>query len=181
MKPLYKKIILWALLVLHISLIFSFSFQSAAESSVLSQGLTGKIKSEEKFAEQLRSEKDAEGGEKYKNERVISVVAGHKFDRFEGIIRKLAHVSLFFVLDIILIFLLISYGIQRLLAAGVSILFATAIGFTDETIQLFSLGRAGMLTDVFVDLLGAVIASILFVAGGKIYEKIKEKRFEMDS
>ena len=181
MKPLYKRIVLWTLLVLQVSLVFSFSLQDAKESSKISKEVTAKFKSTEQFENELRNEKASDGSNKYKDENAVVKIAERNFLKIEGITRKLAHISLFFVLGIILILLIMSYGMERFFAAGSSILFAAAVGFVDETIQLFSVGRAGMLKDVFIDLSGTIIASILFVAGGTIYEKIKKKRTKMDS
>lgn len=181
MKPVYKKLILWIALVLHISLIFSFSMQNSEQSTVISSGITQKVKTQEKFEQEIIKEKNESGTGKYITKNRLEVMAERRFAELEGFIRKLAHITLFFILGLLISFLISAYGMSRLFCALTSIVFAAAVGFADETIQMFSVGRAGLVRDVFVDVLGAVVASTFFFAGGIIYEKIKEKRLKMDS
>ena len=172
MKPIYKKLILWLLLLLHISLIFSFSFQNAEESSRLSREMTSRVKSQEQFIV---------SAEKEESNRPVEIRAKESFLKLEGIMRKLAHIALFFILGILINLLIESYVSGRIFTAAASLIFAAAVAFTDETIQLFSVGRAGLVSDVLIDLIGAVAASTFFIVWGKIYEKNKEKRVKMDS
>lgn len=177
---MYKKIVLWALVILHISLIFSFSLQSAKKSSGISRGFTDKIKSTEQFQEEIKNKKNDDGSYKFESEHTVKKLAERHYVKFEGLIRKLAHISLFFILGLLISILIRAYGMSWLFCALMSLVFAAAVGFFDETIQLFSVGRAGSLKDVLIDISGAVIASIFFYAGGELYEKIKEKRIKMD-
>lgn len=172
-KPKFRVFICWVVLLLHISLIFSFSLQDAEGSTVVSEGLTGKIKTVEEFKADIAEETN--------DEATAERLAKNNFLRFEAVIRKVAHFSLFLLLGVYLNLLLGFYGIGGGFRVATSILFAGAIAFFDETIQLFSAGRAGRLTDVLIDTSGAAVAAILFFIGGKIYEKNKKRRINMDS
>ena len=174
MKPKYKKIFLWLAVILHISLIFSFSLQDAAKSSSVSEGFTGVIKSEEKIREELIERED-------KGEVWAKREAKKKFDKLENFLRKVAHFSLFFLLGTLLNLLIGAYDIKGSYRLILCILYAPAVAFADETIQIFSPGRAGRITDVLIDTSGAVLAAIIFVVGGWIYEKNKTGRIKMDS
>ena len=181
MKFRYKKHILWALVILQIMLIFSFSIQTADQSTVLSEGLTEQVKSREKFENQLAQEKDENGEVRYKNDFTVEMLARRESLKLETIIRKLAHAFLFSLLGLYIILLVREYGISRRISVISAILFSGAIAFSDETIQLFSEGRAGRFTDVCIDIGGAVVAAIIFVVGGLLYEKIKSGRGKMDN
>ena len=178
MKPVYKKGLLWVVLVLHIMLIFSFSLQNTDESTVISTGIASKVKSLEEFQQGVRNNA---GADKKLSENAIKTLAKKDFLKLERVIRKLAHAVLFFILGFLINFLMAEYGLKKFFCAAISPVFAMSVGFFDETIQLFTVGRAGSLQDVFIDFAGAVIASGFFFAGGKLYEKIKEKRAKMDS
>lgn len=181
MKPIYKKALLWLLLVLHISLIFSFSMQNATKSAGLSRSVTDKIKTTQEIEEELKTAENPDGSPVFRSENAIKIVAERNYITIEYILRKIAHITLFFILGSLINMLLISYGAGGLFGALISLVFAAAVGLFDETIQLFSVGRAGLISDVLIDLGGAAIASTFFFVGGKIYEKNKSRRFKMDS
>lgn len=181
MKFRYKKPILWALVILQIMLIFSFSFQNAEQSTVLSEGLTEQVKNREKFEEQVAQIKDENGEIRYKNDFAVEMIARRESLKLETVIRKCAHAFLFFLLGLYIILLVREYGMSRKISVISGILFSGAIAFSDETIQLFSEGRAGRFTDVCIDVGGAVVAAIIFIVGGLLYEKIKSERGKMDN
>lgn len=75
-----------------------------------------------------------------------------------SLLRKLAHFAEFAMLGVFLtgaFYRAKNYTLLKPLA------FALLIALCDETIQLFSEGRAGMLRDVWLDLSGAVFGTIL--------------------
>ena len=88
---------------------------------------------------------------------------------------------LFFALGTILMLLLGVYDIKRFAGCALSIMFGVAIGFFDETLQLFTKGRSGELRDIFIDSTGIAVAAIVILIGGLVYEKIKNRRSEMDN
>ena len=93
-----------------------------------------------------------------------------------GLLRKIGHFAEFFSLGIWLtwFFGMVKGGKWRcfLLPLGAGLLVACA----DETIQLFVPGRAGMITDVGIDMLGCTLAIVLinFVYKLKILEETKQ-------
>ena len=179
-KQKYKKIILWVAVVLHICLIFSFSLQDATQSTVISEKITGSIKSEEKFHHEIAGEKNGDGSKKY-SDSVADMMAERGFDLLEAVLRKIAHFSLFFILGILISALISQYEIKGEIRALIVVLYAGAVAFIDETIQIFSPGRAGRLTDVLIDSSGAACAAILFLIGGFLYEKYKIRTSKVDS
>lgn len=181
MKFRYKKPVLWLLVILQILIIFSFSLQNAKQSTVLSKGITEKVKSREKIEEQIAQEKNKSGERLYKSDYAVEMVAKRQFSILETIIRKLAHAFLFFLLGMLIILLVRAYKIDRKIAAILGILYSGTVAFVDETIQLFSEGRAGRIGDVMIDIGGAAIAAIIFIAGGLLYEKIKSRCSKVDS
>ena len=93
-----------------------------------------------------------------------------------GLLRKIGHFAEFFSLGIWLtwFFGMVTGGKWRrfLLPLGAGLLVACA----DETIQLFVPGRAGMITDVGIDMLGCTLAIVLInlVHKFKILEETKQ-------
>ena len=72
----------------------------------------------------------------------------------EFIVRKTAHFTEF-AIEGVLLFLVVKGYTTRPLLAGLM----TAL--TDETIQLFSLGRSSQVTDVWIDFAGVVTGTLL--------------------
>ena len=179
-KQKYKKIVLWTLVVLHICLIFSFSLQDADQSTLVSEKFTGSIKSEKKFHDEVVGEKNEDGSRKY-SDAAVDMVAQRGFDILETVLRKIAHFCLFFVLGILISVLMCQYKIKGIISVLSTVLYSGVVAFIDETIQLFSPGRAGKITDVLIDSSGAACAAILFLIGGLIYEKYKIRRLKVDN
>ncbi|MBR6523074.1 MAG: VanZ family protein [Clostridia bacterium] len=180
MKQKYKKIVLWTLVALHICLIFSFSLQDAQQSTVVSEKFTDSMKSEEKFHNEVVGEKNDDGSRKY-SDAIVDIMAKRRFDILESVLRKVAHFSLFFILGILICALMYQYKIKGITGVLSTVLYSGAVAFIDETIQLFSPGRAGEITDVLIDSSGAACAAILFLIGGLIYEKYKIRRLKVDN
>jgi len=78
----------------------------------------------------------------------------------EGLLRKLAHVLEFAALGVVLTLIRdrLNKPWSLLLLCGV------AVGLIDETLQLFSPGRAAMVTDVWIDM-GGFCLGVLVVLG----------------
>ena len=75
---------------------------------------------------------------------------------WEFIFKKSGHVFVYFILTLIWIWTLS----KEIL--GNSILLSFAYAFIDEIHQLFVPGRTGLLRDVYIDLLGILLAVLLF-------------------
>ena len=96
----------------------------------------------------------------------------------EHVIRKCAHFSEYTVLGILLYqsvkHLPLEAGMKRTVHLG-AVFF---IPFVDETLQLFTAGRSGQISDVWLDMSGVMfgtILSILFFKGKKTVTKNKNR------
>lgn len=141
-----KRIILFILLFLWMSLIFYFSSQPADESSHLSG----------KTLELIVN--------------IFEKIFNHKFDDnelnyiytiFFVPLRKLAHFSLYFILGIIGYFFNKTYFADKK-AICLTLLFCLLYAISDEIHQIFVPGRAGQARDVLIDCSGSLMW-LLFV------------------
>lgn len=134
--------------------IFWFSAQPADVSSEMSDGVT----------RLLLSAAEALGLMELSPERVYELCV-----ILSTPVRKCAHITEYAVLHATILYALSQWkveGKRRLkLALAVTVLYAC----TDEIHQLFVPGRAGMVTDVLIDSVGAaVITAVLWVRNRKI-------------
>lgn len=91
------------------------------------------------------------------------------------IVRKMAHMFVFCMLEIISFILLRTLGFSFFKSALYSILIVIGYACTDEFHQLFVSGRSGQLSDVFIDTIGGSIGlSIILLISmtSKIFKKI---------
>lgn len=132
-----RKKYLWGLVILYVMFIFGNSLQTGEVSGSLSRKIA-------EAAVQLL--------------RLFNLKIGN-FDLLHMVIRKLAHFSEFLILG-----LLVQWVNSRQPLVDnklyVFLLFLL-IGFTDEFLQLFVEGRAGMLTDSLIDSSGYVLSWII--------------------
>jgi len=77
------------------------------------------------------------------------------------LIRKSAHIFMFFVLGALLYLLMKSFKLSRNKRIGFSILIAAIYGVVDELHQTFVPGRSGELRDVAIDTIGASLGVAL--------------------
>lgn len=139
-----NKIITTSLLVIWMLVIFLFSNQNANVSESYSDSVTVKI------IDVTTSITKQEISEEEKHDLVEDL-------RF--MIRKTAHFTLYFFLNLIAYFTFKSYGIKKCLVF--SVLFCFLYACTDEIHQLFVSERTGKLFDVLVDTSGAICSSLL--------------------
>lgn len=93
----------------------------------------------------------------------------------EEIIRKLAHFSEFAAIGVLLLSCGYCFDRIRPHRYAVPVLFTGLLtAVIDETIQLGVEGRAGMITDVWIDFGGVVCGSLVALAFYAIYRKIKK-------
>lgn len=78
----------------------------------------------------------------------------------EHFIRKMAHFTEYFLLGVLLWNCLKAYRLSEKLWLALQLWLVTVIPLTDETIQLFSKGRAGLISDVWLDISGAALGSL---------------------
>lgn len=87
----------------------------------------------------------------------------------ETIVRKLAHFTFFMVLGI-----LVSGAFSARKLQSVAILLCVLLcACTDETLQLFSLGRSSELRDVWIDFAGGALGVVVAAVYGFIKKKQK--------
>ena len=136
-----KKVVLWLLVLGCMAVIFSFSGQSAEESTGLSDSLLYDVLSFLKLE---------------LSETMIAFLS--------VFIRKVAHFSIYALLGA-LICLLMKWGYllagKRCFFAPVAI--SALYAFTDEFHQLFISGRSGQIKDVLIDSSGAVVGTVFVI------------------
>ena len=76
-------------------------------------------------------------------------------------LRKVAHATVYFILSILIMLCLKSFGIEQKKAVLITISICFIYSMTDEFHQLFINGRTGQFSDCIIDTLGATIGSIL--------------------
>lgn len=152
-KILNNKLKFYTLItILWIWVIFSFSLQSADESSELSGGIVAWI---------------------------VSLICPEDFvyaALLEHFIRKAAHFTEYFILGWLLSLTIRETNCSKIILTPWCI--GTVVACCDEAIQLFSDGRAGRLADVLLDSTGVLVAVLCFV---KIMSKDKEVPNEQTS
>lgn len=94
----------------------------------------------------------------------------------EHIIRKMAHFTEYFLMGVLLWNCLRSYMLTGKLWLVLQLWLITVIPLTDETIQLFSEGRAGMISDVWLDVSGAALGSLGMFGAWHLMNYIGEKK-----
>ena len=82
------------------------------------------------------------------------------------IIRKLAHITEYFILGILTINCLKDYKIKNLYIS--SILFCIIYACSDEFHQLFISGRSGTIIDVLIDSIGIILGIFIY----KLFKKL---------
>lgn len=81
----------------------------------------------------------------------------------EFLLRKTAHVALFFLITMALFLLIRKYFRNPWAATGVTFLAASLIGVLDEYHQSFVPGRSGSFVDVAIDMVGVSAAIMLII------------------
>lgn len=81
----------------------------------------------------------------------------------EFLLRKLAHVFVFFVLTVVLFFAVHQYTKKSVTATGIAFGFASLLAAADEYRQSFVEGRVSSLIDVGIDMIGILMATLLIL------------------
>lgn len=130
-----KKIIKLLLIIIWLIIIFMFSNQNGLESTNLTNGLL------EKYLFFIHS------------------------DFIFILIRKLAHITEYFILGILVINFINEFNIDKKIIISIFICFILAS--LDEFHQLFVIGRTGQLLDVFIDMVGFTLGIVIFIIVNK--------------
>lgn len=85
----------------------------------------------------------------------------HIVNKLNYPLRKVAHATVYFILSILIMLCLKSFGVEQKKALLLTIGICFIYSMTDEFHQLFINGRTGQFSDCLIDTLGATIGSIL--------------------
>ncbi len=88
----------------------------------------------------------------------------HPYSMLEFFIRKLAHVTEYFILCTLLLQTLFATAVSRLVATVVAVQLSVLYAFSDEWHQTMVPNRTGHKIDVVVDSIGTVLAALLIPA-----------------
>ncbi|KAB3535437.1 hypothetical protein F8154_06545 [Alkaliphilus pronyensis] len=94
----------------------------------------------------------------------------------EFLLRKIAHVFVFFSLTIALFFLINQYTKKNYTALLLSFVSATAMAALDEFRQSFTDGRVSSLIDVGIDFIGISLATLLIIFSILITKKTEKQK-----
>lgn len=156
---MFRKSVLWILTILWMLLIFSFSAQTATESSEVSQSVTVSII---KRLPVIRSMSPDE------QDSIAKMV--------HNTVRKIAHFTIYAVLGVLVFLLLQSYDISLKQCFLWTILICFLYAVSDEIHQLFSAGRGCRVFDMFLDTVGAAVGSFAVYFLQRLVNMIKKKR-----
>ena len=158
-------IILLFLLILWLAIVFLFSSQSGRESSKVS----------DKVTRQLLEIKDS-----YANKNISNKISNLRVDKWELLVRKLAHYFLF-AFGGVVIYLSLTMIKQSKNTYLIAIFLGMLFACIDEYHQLYSLNRGPRLVDVGIDTLGiisGVIFAMIFIKiikkGEIVYDRFKK-------
>mgnify|MGYP003043196602 FL=1 len=111
-----------------------------------------------------------------------SMQAVHGITRVTGVVlpevlvRKAAHVFLYFILGILLTLLVRTYRIRWRSVALWAVGIACAYAATDETHQLLVGGRSGQVSDVLLDTAAACVGAIVIAGGHMVIYKLHKNQ-----
>lgn len=140
-----RKLIFWALALLMMFMILSFSSDTRTESKGKSMMIVEKIKP---MANYIAEELD------------VKPISTSRLDHY---VRKAAHMFNYFVLTIVC-FLAFRAVIPKFwVSIFLTWLLATCFSMIDEYYQTFIPGRGGQVRDVFIDSIGIIIALVIII------------------
>ena len=97
----------------------------------------------------------------------------------EHIVRKLAHFSEYTAIGMLLTSCAYSFDRFKPYRYLAYVFFAgLGTAFIDETIQLFSDGRAGLVTDMWIDFSGVVLGTAVMLLFYFVYQRIRRKKMK---
>ena len=97
----------------------------------------------------------------------------------QHIVRKLAHFSEYTAIGMLLTSCAYSFDRFKPYRYLAYVFFAgLGTAFIDETIQLFSEGRAGMIADMWIDFSGVVLGTAVMLLFYFVYQRIRRKKMK---
>lgn len=141
---MYKKILLWILVLLCMGMIFCFSSQKATESDKTSLSFAGRIIQMLDMDDSLTPEEIEKTSEDINH-----------------VVRKGAHFSIYGLLGALILLLIIQYNVRLTRVLPYSTLISMLYACSDEYHQTFVPGRSGQLSDILLDTAGAFCGAVL--------------------
>lgn len=146
--------ILIILLIGTMILIFGFSGQDGTQS----KGISTKIS--EGILNLSPKYKEMQGQEQKK-----------VLQRTNAVIRKIAHFSVYTLFGVLLMALVIKTNVKYRWKMIIPLLIGLIYAISDEIHQVFSPGRTPKVTDIYIDMLGVLLGTLLVLLVTKIYDK----------
>ncbi len=137
-----KKIILYILVIIWMVVIFMFSNQKSDESTKQSSRVIDLI---------------ITVTEKINNKKLTDIERENIYNVLSHPVRKLAHVTIYLILGIIVCNIVLLYKIDLKNILLLSILFCILYSISDEIHQIFVSGRSGNIKDVIIDTCGSYL------------------------
>ncbi len=100
------------------------------------------------------------------------------FTLVHTLVRKTAHLLLYLALSMSVLNALYRYPLKNCARFGLDMLVCILYAASDEWHQTFISGRSGRVTDVMIDMLGALIGAALFFALCAAVRRIRRRRME---
>lgn len=95
-------------------------------------------------------------------EPIRPYASGFTEDIITTLVRKSAHIFMYFILGILTFNVLHGYSLSQKRVVVYSVLFALLYAITDEIHQMFVTGRSGEMRDVLIDTIGASFGIALY-------------------
>ena len=93
-------------------------------------------------------------------------------EKYQPLVRKLAHFSIYTVVGILIMMLISTYDILLWKRWSISIATGVIYAISDEFHQSFIPGRAAQIKDVFIDSMGVIFGILITLAMISIYKKV---------
>ena len=147
-----RLVISFILLLIWGGVIFYMSSMESKESNNESKSLTGEI---------IEKVVDLANRVGLMDRRLSNTELNALINKLNYPIRKLAHITEYFILTVLLLLTFNGFGIRGNKMVLLSLLICFIYAITDEYHQVFVDGRSGQFSDVLVDMIGGVIACCL--------------------
>ena len=161
MKIKLYRLILIILLIGTMTLIFGFSGQDGTQSKGISTNISEGILNLSSKYRELES----------KEQKKI-------LQRTNAVIRKIAHFSVYTLLWILLMGLMIKTKLQNKWRITITLFIGLLYAISDEFHQTFSPGRTPKVTDVYIDMLGVILGTLVVLLVIKLYDKYMTKTLQ---
>ena len=103
---------------------------------------------------------------------------GTDFRLSHNFVRTLAHFLEFGLLGLLSLLFMFTFKLTSSIRVLWTLIFALSVASADETIQLFSDGRAFQLTDILVDMTGVITAILGLLLFMKLFKSLKMKKLK---